>query len=162
MTARILPAGERAAVTAVLMIAGRGVLTPATSCWCSGMTRHEMSDALITPFLPAAKGEATLRARTKDPALRLQSLRPILAGMTRHPTTPPIRWDIYKLAPKQTWIGEVEASDEREMIEIAARLPLSKFDDSAAVVIVSVDRTGHKLAMRPPSTGRLTYARNVP
>jgi len=41
--------------------------------------------------------------------------------MTRHPTT----LDIYKLAPKQTWIGEVEASDEREAIEIAARLPLS-------------------------------------
>jgi hypothetical protein len=27
----------------------------------------------------------------------------------------------YKLAPKQTWIGEVEASDEREAIEIAAK-----------------------------------------
>jgi len=86
-----------------------------------------MSDALITPFLPAANGRVrcTLRARAKDAALRLHSLRPILAGMTRHPTTPPIRWDIYKLAPKQTWIGEVEASDERQPIEIAARLPLS-------------------------------------
>jgi hypothetical protein len=44
------------------------------------------------------------------------------------PTPPPIRWDIYKLARKQTSIGEVEASDECEAIEIAAkqfRLPAS-------------------------------------
>jgi len=75
--ARILPAGERAAVTAV---------TRRCAYIVSGR------------YLP---------------------------GMTRHPTTPPIRWDIYKLAPKQTWIGEVEASDERQPIEIAARLPLS-------------------------------------
>jgi hypothetical protein len=33
--------------------------------------------------------------------------------MPKQPTPPPIRSDIYKLAPKQTWIGEVEASDER-------------------------------------------------
>ena len=46
----------------------------------------------------------------------------------KQPTPPPIRWDIYKLAPEQTRVGEVEASDEREAIEIAAkrfRLPAS-------------------------------------
>ena len=32
----------------------------------------------------------------------------------------PIRWDIYKLALSQTWVGEVRASDEREAIEIVA------------------------------------------
>jgi hypothetical protein len=48
--------------------------------------------------------------------------------MTKQPTPPPIRWDIYKLAPEQTRIGEIEASDEREAIEVAAkefRLPAS-------------------------------------
>ena len=48
--------------------------------------------------------------------------------MTKQPTPPSIRWDIYTLAPKQTWTGEVEASDEREAIDIAAnefRLPAS-------------------------------------
>jgi hypothetical protein len=40
--------------------------------------------------------------------------------MTKQPTSPPIRWDIYELALEQTWIGEVRASDERGAIEIAA------------------------------------------
>jgi len=34
--------------------------------------------------------------------------------------TPPTTWTIYKIAAKQTWIGEVEAGDEREAIEKAA------------------------------------------
>jgi hypothetical protein len=29
----------------------------------------------------------------------------------------PVRWGIQKLAAKQTWVGEVEASDEAEAIE---------------------------------------------
>jgi hypothetical protein len=32
----------------------------------------------------------------------------------------PTTWTIYKLAAKQTWVGEVEATDEREAIEKAA------------------------------------------
>jgi hypothetical protein len=38
------------------------------------------------------------------------------------------RWIIYKLAAKQTWLGEVEAADEREAIEKAAK----EFNQSAA------------------------------
>jgi hypothetical protein len=33
----------------------------------------------------------------------------------------PIKWGIYKIAAKQTWVGEVEATDEREAIEKAAK-----------------------------------------
>jgi hypothetical protein len=46
--------------------------------------------------------------------------------MTSQHKPPEIRWDIYKLAPEQTWVGETEASDELEAIEIAVeqfRLP---------------------------------------
>jgi hypothetical protein len=42
--------------------------------------------------------------------------------MPRKPQ-PPLqghRWTIYKLAAGQTWIGEVDATDEREAIEKAA------------------------------------------
>jgi hypothetical protein len=41
--------------------------------------------------------------------------------MAKKPEPPkPIGWSIYKIAPKRTWVGEVEASDEREAIEKAA------------------------------------------
>jgi len=33
----------------------------------------------------------------------------------------PTTWTIYKLAAKQTWLGEIEAADEREAIEKAAK-----------------------------------------
>jgi hypothetical protein len=41
----------------------------------------------------------------------------------------PVRWSIYKIAAKQTWVGEVEAVDEREAIQKAAvelKLPATK------------------------------------
>jgi len=41
--------------------------------------------------------------------------------MAKKPEPPPSRWTIYKLAAKQTWVGEVEAADEREAIEKAAK-----------------------------------------
>jgi len=41
--------------------------------------------------------------------------------MTKQPTPPASRWDIYKLAAKQTLIGEIDASDERGAIEIAGK-----------------------------------------
>jgi hypothetical protein len=34
--------------------------------------------------------------------------------------SPLAKWSIYKLAAKQTWVGEVEAPDERKAIEKAA------------------------------------------
>jgi hypothetical protein len=39
--------------------------------------------------------------------------------VARKPETPPrsTAWTIYKVAAKQTWLGEVEAADEREAIE---------------------------------------------
>ena len=41
--------------------------------------------------------------------------------MAKKPEPPkPVRWGIYKLAAKQTWVGEVEASDEAEAIEKTA------------------------------------------
>jgi hypothetical protein len=41
--------------------------------------------------------------------------------MAKKPEPPqPVRWSIYKIAKKQTWVGEVEAVDEREAIKKAA------------------------------------------
>jgi hypothetical protein len=42
----------------------------------------------------------------------------VLSRKPQPPQTP--SWTIYKLAAKQTWLGEVEATDEREAIEKAA------------------------------------------
>jgi len=45
--------------------------------------------------------------------------------MTRKPQQPPqptkTKWHVYKLAVKRQWVGEIEAVDEREAIEIAAK-----------------------------------------
>jgi hypothetical protein len=41
----------------------------------------------------------------------------------------PISWSIYKIAAKQTWLGEVEAPDEAAAIEKAAaeyKVPATK------------------------------------
>jgi hypothetical protein len=46
-------------------------------------------------------------------------------GYCRHVPQPPqptkTKWHVYKLAAKRRWVGEIEAADEREAIEIAAR-----------------------------------------
>jgi hypothetical protein len=53
---------------------------------------------------------------------QLLGFRPILAGMAKKPEpTPPLRWTIYKVAARQTWVGEVEATNEAEAIEKAAK-----------------------------------------
>jgi len=42
--------------------------------------------------------------------------------MSRKPEPPqPTTWIIFKIAAKQTWLGTVEAADEREAIEKAAK-----------------------------------------
>jgi hypothetical protein len=51
--------------------------------------------------------------------------------MTKKPEPPAQgrRWTIYKIAARQTWLGVVEAADEREAIETAAaehKLPANK------------------------------------
>jgi hypothetical protein len=53
--------------------------------------------------------------------------------MAKKPEPPkPVRWGIYKLAAKQTWVGEVEASDEAEAIEKTATEFRHPRPDSAA------------------------------
>jgi hypothetical protein len=43
--------------------------------------------------------------------------------MTKKPPPPqPIIWSIFKIAATQTWLGTVEAADEREAIEKAAAI----------------------------------------
>jgi hypothetical protein len=50
--------------------------------------------------------------------------------MAKKPESPkPVRWGIYKLAAKQTWVGKVEAPDEAVAIKKAAaelRVPITK------------------------------------
>ena len=45
--------------------------------------------------------------------------------MSRKPQQPSqptkTRWHVYRLAAKRQWVGEIEAVDEREAIEIAAK-----------------------------------------
>ena len=55
--------------------------------------------------------------------MKVLTLRPILPDMSRKPQQPPQRtkWHVYKLAAKRQWVGEIEAVDEREAIEIAAK-----------------------------------------
>jgi hypothetical protein len=56
--------------------------------------------------------------------LQLLTLRLILPGMSRKPQPPQpakTKWHVYKLAAKRQWVGEIEAVDEREAIEIAAK-----------------------------------------
>ena len=57
--------------------------------------------------------------------LNVLTLRPILPGMSRKPQPSPQRtkWHVYlqARAAKREWVGEIEAVDEREAIEIAAR-----------------------------------------
>jgi hypothetical protein len=49
------------------------------------------------------------------------SLPSKLPGVVKKPEPPkPITWGIYKIAAKQTWMGEVEAPDEATAIERAA------------------------------------------
>jgi 2-C-methyl-D-erythritol 4-phosphate cytidylyltransferase len=50
--------------------------------------------------------------------------------VVREPQTPqPMKWAIYKVAAKQIWIGEIEATDEAEAIQKAAeqfKVPATK------------------------------------
>jgi len=50
--------------------------------------------------------------------------------VVRKPQTPqPMKWAIYKVAAKQIWLGEIEATDEAEAIEKAAeqfKVPATK------------------------------------
>jgi hypothetical protein len=52
-------------------------------------------------------------------------LRPILPDISRKPQRPPqpteTKWHVYKLAAKRQRVGEIEAVDEREAIEKAAK-----------------------------------------
>jgi hypothetical protein len=60
----------------------------------------------------------------------VSAVRPILSGMAKKPEPPKlIGWSIYKIAAKQTWVGEVDAPDEAAAIEKAAaqfKVPATK------------------------------------
>jgi hypothetical protein len=60
------------------------------------------------------------------PVLQLHTLRPILPGMSRNPQPPQptkTRWHVYlhARAAGREWVGEIEAINEREAIQIAAK-----------------------------------------
>jgi hypothetical protein len=46
----------------------------------------------------------------------------ILAVMFERKPPPPPTWSIYRAAPKVEWVGRVDATDQREAIEKAAKL----------------------------------------
>jgi hypothetical protein len=53
--------------------------------------------------------------------LNVHSSRPILVGVAKKPEPPkPKRWNVYKLASKAVWLGEVEATDEADAMEKGA------------------------------------------
>jgi hypothetical protein len=51
----------------------------------------------------------------------LQSSLLLLAEIERSPRSPPIRWDVYPAFPNAIRLGEIEAADQREAIERAAK-----------------------------------------
>ena len=60
--------------------------------------------------------------------------------------------DDHKLAAKQTWVGEVEASDEREAMEKAAKefkQPAREADGSAAAMTVWAVQCRRQRSLRP-------------
>jgi hypothetical protein len=74
------------------------------------------------------------RSRSLRPiALRLPE-RPVLgtAALRTEPHSRPIWWDVYPALPKSIRLGEIEAADQREAIERAAK----KFEQPPAILIV--------------------------
>src|SRR5882672_8918759 len=72
----------------------------------------------LKPVTPTPPATSKMKPPTMAPTM------PILTGMSRKPQPPqPIKtkWHVYKLAAKRQWVGEIEAVDEREAIEIAAK-----------------------------------------
>jgi hypothetical protein len=74
---------------------------------------------------------------------RLDSLRPIALRLPERPAlgtdalrtelrSPPIWWDVYPALPKSIRLGEIEAANQREAIEKAAK----KFQQNPAILIV--------------------------
>ena len=68
----------------------------------------------------------TMKSAASSPATGLTccpNCRRRTIDVARKPQSPPrpIKWGIYKVAAKQTWIGEVEAANEAEAIEKAAK-----------------------------------------
>ena len=57
--------------------------------------------------------------------MKVLTSRSILPRVSRKPRPPPqptrTKWHVYKLVAKREWVGEIEAVDEREAIEIAAK-----------------------------------------
>jgi hypothetical protein len=70
-------------------------------------------------------GVASERSKSDAARLKVLTLRVNTAGMSRKPQQPPqrTRWHVYlqARAAKREWVGEIEAVDEREAIEIAAK-----------------------------------------
>jgi hypothetical protein len=74
---------------------------------------------------------------------RLNSLRPIALPLPERPAlgrealrtdlrSSPVWWDVYPALPKSIRLGEIEAADQREAIEKAAK----KFQQNPAILIV--------------------------
>jgi hypothetical protein len=53
-------------------------------------------------------------------------------GIAPEPRSPSILWDVYPAFPKAIRLGEIEAADQREAIEMAAK----KFEQDPAILIV--------------------------
>jgi hypothetical protein len=73
--------------------------------------------------VPAWSGAAPPQSR-KLPPIRRRNSRVILAVMSAHAqsSSPPARWEIFKVGARLYPLGEVEALDERAAVEVAAKL----------------------------------------
>ena len=87
--------------------------------------RNAAAVASVGIAMPKQAAQRHARQEAASGRLNVLTLRPILASMPRKPQQPPqptkTRWHVYKLAAKRQWVGEIEAADEREAIEIAAK-----------------------------------------
>jgi hypothetical protein len=83
---------------------------------------------------PFHNGDGLERSNYLRPiALRLpERLVQRTPALGTEPRSPPILWDVYPALPKSIRLGEIEAADEREAIEKAAK----KFQQTPAILIV--------------------------
>jgi hypothetical protein len=131
------------------------------------LPRHRYSHLAPAHSGTVRRDSSCLRQDRPQPQLQVWSLRSILAAMAKKPKPPqPTSWYLYKVAAKQTRLGEVEAADEAEAIEKAAK----EFRQHATKLIAvrrqyagsgHRDRPGCREAARRPQVTRASNGSGI-
>jgi hypothetical protein len=68
----------------------------------------------------------------RSDSFRAVAERLVGVGIAKEPRSPPVCWDVYPAFPNSIRLGEIEAADQREALERAAK----KFEQTPAMLIV--------------------------